>query len=235
MAQREETQNNVTYLVVKHHSLCEESKTPKEGFEPVEVFNPKTKETTTKYIDKWGAVTGYITKIDVYDTKDTYQTRFQGFKIHIDDEVVVDLPQKTAAYDAFCKSCENIDYSKPVTFSAYHNRSKDRTGFSIKQDGQGVDWNYTKDNMGDCPAWEIDEDGEPDTRKQRAFLKSRVVDFAVPAVEAANAARNAATSTSGEAEAPKAEAATASAGGKGKGKGKSAPAPAPVDEDEIPF
>lgn len=233
MAQREEAQaGGMTYLVVKHHSLVEESKTPKEGFEPVEVFNPKTKETTTKYIDKWGAVKGFITKLDVYDTKDAYPTRFQGFKIYIDDEVVIDLPQKTAAYDAFCKSCENIDYTQEVTFSAYHNRSKDRTGFSIKQNGEGVDWNYTKDNMGDCPAWEIDEDGEPDTRKQRAFLKSRVVDVAVPMIEAAQAARSGSASTeTAEPEAEVAQAATASAG---KGKGKKAEAPV-VAEDDIPF
>ena len=233
MAQREDaTAGGMTYLVVKHHSLCEESKTPKEGFEPVEVFNPKTKETSTKYIDKWGAVTGFVTKLDVYDTKDTYPTRFQGFKIFIDDEVVLDLPQKTAAYDAFCKSCENIDYTKQVTFSAYHNRSKDRTGFSIKQGGESVEWNYTKDNMGDCPAWEIDEDGEPDTRKQRAFLKARVVDVAVPLIDAAQAARSGDTSTE---EAPVEEAKAASAGA-GKGKSKKSDAPVQtVVEDDIPF
>jgi hypothetical protein len=191
MAQREKIESNKTYLVVKHHSLVEESKLPKANFEEIDVYNPKTKETIKRYIDKWGAVTGFITSIEPYDTEKKYDTRFQGFKISFDDEVIVDLAQKSAAYDTFCKVCENIDYTKPVTFSAYYNRSKDRTGFSVQQDGASVKWNYTKSDMGDCPPWEFDEDGEPDTRKQRSFLKSRVIDIAIPMVIAANEARQA--------------------------------------------
>lgn len=179
-----------TYLVVKHHSICEESKTEKDGFEPVEVFNPKTKETITKYIDKWGSVTGFINRIEQYDSGDSYETRFQSLKINIDDEVILDLPLKTPAYDTFCKVGENIDFTKEVTFSAYHNKKKDRTAFSIKQDGESVEWKYTIDNPGDCPPWEKDEDGEWDSRKQRAFLKQRLVDVIIPACEVAASARS---------------------------------------------
>lgn len=199
MAQREDRKSNQKFLVVKHHSICEESKTPREGFEAIELTNPKTKKQVTKYIDKWGAVTGFITNIAQYDTGAAYETRFQGIKISLDDDVVLDLPYKTAAFDAFSKAAENIDFSKEVTFSAYYNRAKDRTGFSIRQDGEPVDWKYTKDNMGDCPLWEKDEEGEWDSRKQRAFLKARIADVVIPAVVAANESK------------PKARAATASA------------------------
>lgn len=227
-----------TYLVVKHHSLCEESKVEKEGFVEVEVFNPKTKEKQIKYIDKWGTITGFINAIEYYDTGDTYETTFRGFKINIDDEVIVDLPQKTPAYDTFCKVAENIDFSKEVSLSAYHNKKKDRTGFIVKQDGNSVEWKYTIDNPGDCPPWEKDEDGEWDSRKQRAFLKQRMLDVVIPMVdEAANVRKSSApisTSSPVDAiiaadaasEAPKAKAATAS---KGKSKG------AEVDSDDIPF
>jgi hypothetical protein len=225
MAQREEKTNNLTYLVVKHHSLCEESKTPKENFVEVEVRNPKTNETVKKYIDKWGAVTGYITKIEHYDTGDKYDTRFQGFKLFLDDEVVVDLPHKTASYDSFCKLAENIDFNKEVTISAYHNRAKDRTGFSVKQDGKNVDWKYTQEHMFDCPPWEKDEEGEWDSRKQRAFLKSKIIDVVIPKVEEAAKSR-----------APKASAATASTGNFGTSDSTSSKvAPDADDLDDIPF
>ncbi len=240
MAQREEITNNYTYLVVKHHSIVEESKTEKEGFEPVDVFNPTTKETTTKYIDKWGAVTGFITGIEAYDTGDAYKTRFQGFKLNIDEEVILDLPQKTPSYDAFCKLAENIDFDKEVTLSAYHNRAKDRTGFSVKQNGQNVNWKYTMDDMGDCPPWEKDEDGEWDSRKQRAFLKAKVIDTVIPACDAAFKAR--------KGEAPVESIDTdevtpeqlvklvkAVTAGSGDSKPVKAKKGAPVSDDDIPF
>lgn len=177
-----------TFLVVKHNSICEESKDPKEGFEPVEVFNPKTKETLTKYIDKWGSVTGYVNAIEYYD-REHNGTRFQGVKINIDDEVLLDLAAKTPAYDTFCKLAENIDFTKQVTFSAGLDKKNDRTSFFVKQEGEGVKWKYTKENPGDCPPWERDEDGEWDSRKQRAFLKSRILEVVIPAASAAATAR----------------------------------------------
>lgn len=221
-----------TYLVVKHHSICEESKVPKEGFEEVEVFNPKTKETLAKWIDKWGSVSGFVQSVEQYDSGDTYETRFQSLKINIDDEVILDLPLKTPAYDTFCKTAENIDFSKEVTFSAYHNKKKDRTAFSVKQDGEGIDWKYTIDNPGDCPPWEKDEDGEWDSRKQRAFLKQRITDVVIPAVQAAAAERNG-TAEVAEASAPEAETKTKAAGaGASKSKAKKA---VEVRDDDLPF
>lgn len=232
MAIREESVNNYTYLVVKHHSLCEESKEPRNGFEEVEVFNPKTKEKLIKYIDKWtGGITGYITDIVYYNTEDKYDTTFQGFKINIDDEVIVDLPHKTPAYDTFCKLAENIDFTKKVTLAAYHNKTKDRTGFSVKQEGTNVEWKYTQEHMYDCPPWEKDEDGEWDSRKQRSFLKAKVIDEVIPKCKEAQAERTGVVvddTPSGEFPMEVMEAA-ASSSGKTKAKKKA------LTEDDIPF
>lgn len=225
-----------TFLVVKHNTICEESKEAREGFEPVEVFNPKTKETLTKFIDKWGSVTGFVNSIDYYD-REHNGTRFQGIKINIDDEVSLDLAAKTPAYDTFAKLAENIDFSKEVTFSAGLDKKNERTSFFVKQDGEGVKWLYTKDNPGDCPPWEKDDEGEWDSRKQRAFLKSRIIDVIIPAVEKATQERTGSfdpTTMAGavpvEEEAPKASAASA-----GKGKGKTTTAKTPEDDSDIPF
>lgn len=189
MATRETQQNSFTYLEVKGHSIVEVSKEPREGFEEVEVTNPRTGEIIKKYYDRWPGVTGYVVNVDLYDTEKKYENRFQGVKINIDNEVILDLPQKTPSYDAFCKAAENIDFSQPVTFSAYHNRAKDRTGFSIKQNGEGVPWNYTADNMGDCPPWEKNADDEWDSSKQRAFFKQKIREVIIPAVKEAAEAR----------------------------------------------
>lgn len=225
-----------TYLVVKHNSICEESKVPKDGFEEVEVFNPKTKETLTKYIDKWGSITGHVNKLEQYDSGDAYETRFQSLKINIDDEVILDLPLKTAAYDTFCKTAENIDFSKEVTFSAYHNKKKDRTAFSVKQDGEGIEWRYTLDSPGDCPQWEKDEDGEWDSRKQRAFLKQLITDTIIPAVDKAAAERSGSFDPSvvaeAEAEAEVGTKTKAATAGASKSKAKKT---VEVDDDNIPF
>lgn len=230
MATREENTGSFVYLTVKHHSIVEESKDPKPNFEPVQVTNPKTKEVITKYIDKYGGITGYVENIEIYDTEQKYDTRFQGFKINLDNEVILDLPHKTPSYDAFCRAAENIDFTQPVTFSAYHNRAKDRTGFSIKQNGVDVEWNYTKDNPGDCPQWEKNDDDEWDSSKQRAFLKKQVREVVVPAVKlAADARRGTVTAVEDiDAEpAPVEETKTT--------KAKAKAATAAVDPDDIPF
>lgn len=274
MATRETQTNNFKYLEVKGHSIVEVSKQGDnsslseeefeeqmvaKGFEKVKVTNPSTGEVLTKYYDRWPGITGYVINVDLYDTEKKYTNRFQGVKINIDNEVILDLPQKTPAYDAFCRAAENIDYSQPVTFAAYHNRAKDRTGFSIKQNGEGVDWNYTMDNMGDCPPWVKNADDEWDSSEQRAFFKARIREVIIPAVKAAADERgvtaqvkpateeieytgtqeeaNEVTAETVEAvdaettEAPKATSKT----GKGKGKAATATATPAVNDDDIPF
>lgn len=230
------------FLVIKHHTICEESKVEKEGFKKVEVFNPKTKETLDKWIDPWGSVSGYVNGIEYYDSGDTYETRFKSLKINIDDEVILTLPEKTPSYDTFCKFAENIDFTKEVKFFAKPDKKGERTAFFASQDGEGVKWKYTKDNPGDCPPWEKDEDGEWDSRKQRAFLKQRMVEVVIPAVEAAAAERagEAGDAPDGnpaaiiEAGQTKAKAATATAGKKSKKEDVEVPATTTSDDD-IPF
>jgi hypothetical protein len=222
-----------TYLVVKHNSICEESKEPREGFEPVEVFNPKTKETLTKYIDKWGSVSGFVNNLEYYD-REHNGTKFQGVKINIDDEVVLDLAAKTPAYDTFCKLAENIDFTQEVTFKAGLDKKNERTAFFVTQGNEGVKWKYTKDNPGDCPPWEKDEDGEWDSRKQRAFLKKRIIDVVIPAATAAASERAGETATEAAPEVEETKSSAATAGAKNSKAGKKT-APAPVETDDIPF
>lgn len=190
MGLKERTDNNTAYLLVKHHSLVLESKEPREGYEPIEVTNPKTNEQIIKYIKRYAAVDGMIKKIEWYDTKDSYSTRFMGIKIHITDNgeyFQLDLPFNSRPYDSFTKMAENIDYTKPVEFSVWHDRKQDSTAFAVKQDSVPVRWKYTKDNMGDCPPPVQDTFGKWSFADQRAFLHDRLMNVVIPQVDALNA------------------------------------------------
>jgi hypothetical protein len=234
MGLKERTDNNTAYLLVKHHSLILESKEPREGYEPIEVTNPKTNEQIIKFIKRYAAVDGLIKKIEWYDTKDSYQTRFMGIKIHIADAgeyFQLDLPFNSRPYDSFSKLAENIDYSKPVEFSVWHDRKQDTTAFAVRQDGVPVKWKYTREDMGECPQPTQDKFDKWDFSKQREWLYGRLMEVVIPHVEALNAFDEPEPEYSGVEEptdlkavitADKAKAASASA------------APIPPDDD-IPF
>lgn len=189
MALKERTESNNKFLVVKHHSIVLESKEPQEGYEEVHPTNPKTGEVTTKYIKRFAAVEGVIRRIEWYDTKDNYATRFLGIKIHLRDGgeyYQLDLPFNSRAYDTFTKLMENIDYTKPVEFSAWHDRKEDRTAFAVKQDGTFVKYKYTRDNMGDCPVPTQDSFGKWQFQTQKEWLYKRLTQVVIPQVEALN-------------------------------------------------
>jgi len=190
MGLKEKTDNNTAYLLVKHHSLVLESKEPREGYEPIEVTNPRTNEQIIKYIKRYAAVDGMIRKIEWYDTKDSYVARFMGIKIHIrdgGDYFQLDLPFNSRPYDSFTKLAENIDYTKPVEFSVWHDRKTDSTAFAVRQDSGTIKWKYTRDDMGECPQPTQDTFGKWDFSKQREWLYERLMTVIIPQVEALNA------------------------------------------------
>jgi hypothetical protein len=185
--ERSNSQNN--FLVIKHHSICLESKTPIEGFEPVEVTNPKTSEQIIKYIKKFASLTGTIVRLEWHDTKDQYPTRFMSLKVHVKDgpdHFILELPLQSRAYDTFTKVMENINYEQPVEIAAWHNRREDNTAFAIKQNDQFVQWKYTRDNMHGCPPAEQDSFGKWDFSKQKSFLHGVLINQVIPHVDSLN-------------------------------------------------
>src|SRR5688572_2415022 len=93
---QEQSASGTTYLVIKHSSICEESKTPVVGFEPVEVENPRTHEKITKYIKRYRGVEALVCKIEWYE-REHEGTPFMGYKVHLDAAgvpCVLDLPLK---------------------------------------------------------------------------------------------------------------------------------------------
>lgn len=163
MALHERTETNTIYLEVKYHSICRTSKTPQPGFLEMTGTNPRTKQPFTKYYKPYDGVDGFVRKVEWYDRTDDQNNRYIGYKIHIDSDgqpVVLDLSYKTRAFDVFLRVAPNIDWTKRVHFSAWHDRKDDATAFLIRQPdrtGSPVKRAFTKDNPGGMPPGEFDD------------------------------------------------------------------------------
>lgn len=184
----EQTETNATFLVVKHNAIIQDSKVPRDGFTPIEVQNPRTGESVTKFIKKYKAVDGLVYKIEWYDTEEKYEQRYIGWKIYINANgipCVLDLPFDSRASNRFMKVAENLNFSLPVEFRAWYDNKTDATAFFVGQNGKSVPQVYTRENPGDCPPplqnpvskkWNFDG--------QKVFLHERMTKFVIPAVDA---------------------------------------------------
>jgi hypothetical protein len=218
----EETDAGTKYLVVKHYSICEESKSQKEGFASIEVNNPQTGESVTKFIKRYKTVEALVCKVAWYDTEEKYEKRYIGWKLYLDASgtpCILDLPFDSRASNRFMKVAENIDFSQPVEFRAWHGQKTDSTAIYIGQNGASVPQLYTKENPGDCPP----PKQNPVTKKwnfdgQKEFLHTRMIDAVIPAVEEAGN------------EMPQLEKAHAASAGV-----SNVPVQSEPDDDEIPF
>lgn len=194
MALHEQRQNDGLFLSVKHGALCLESKEAKEGYEHIE--GEVNGDPYSKYIKKYAALDGHITKVEWYE-RSTERTTFRGLRLSVKDKgehFLLDLPFEKRPYDYFTKVAENIDYAKPVEFVAWPDRRAKPTlsgmiptAFAIKQDGQFVQWKYTKENMGDCPDAKQTRTGKWNFDDQRDWLLERILTVVVPQVEASAA------------------------------------------------
>ncbi len=203
---REDTGQTALWLSVKHGSICEESKREREGFQPIQIFVQRTGETITKFIKRYKSIEGFITKID-YRESEFEGVKFNSWKIHIvDDEGtlgILDLLLNSNPGTRFMKLAENLDFAKPVEFSAWHDTKDDKTAFVVKQGGQSVPQKYTKDSPGDCPApVPRGRAGKLDFTDQEDFLYARMTGVVIPAVNAAEAARGTAAPAVQENSAP---------------------------------
>ncbi len=190
---QEDTGQSALYFAIKHHGIVEESKRERPGFSPIDIFVQRTGENITKYIKRYKAIEGFINKIE-YRESEFEGVKFNSWKIHILDDGgnlgILDLLLNSNPGTRFMKLAENLDFSKPVEFSAWHDTKDDKTAFVVKQNGQSVSQRYTKDNPGDCPPpVPRGRANKLDFTDQEDFLFERMMNVVVPAVGAAAAGR----------------------------------------------
>jgi hypothetical protein len=168
MALKENSPLANNFLTIKHHAICKElnpkPSTPEEieealrnKYQELTVENPSdikpdgSKGTVQKWVRKFGSLEGKIVGLEWYDRKQNVngrEVRFMGLKMKIkDDETyILDLPFGTKGYDVFTRVMEDIEYSKPIEISVWHDKKNgNATAVLFRQDGDSIKWRYTRE------------------------------------------------------------------------------------------
>jgi len=191
MALTKRTESNIVYLQAKHFCLWREIKYPAAGCDQVEVTNPKTKETITKYGYSYDTVSGHVTKLEKYDTERKYSTRYFGFKIHFQDgpdKYVLDMPYQSAILRRFLRLAHNVDWKLPLCLTVFKGKpesGKDaQIAFWFQQRGETVKAYYTKEQPHGMPAAIYDSDLQTwDFKEQHRWLIERLKTETIPDIE----------------------------------------------------
>lgn len=182
---QEKSDRGGIWFVVKHNTICQESKREREGFEPIEVRDPRNDQMMIKFIKRYECLEAMVTRIEWRDVEYN-DRRYMSWRIHLDADGtpgVLELPFDSRVSGRFMRLAENIDFTKPVEFSAWKSKD-DTTAFAVKQDGQNVSQKYTKDNPGECPEPTQKFGGKWDFDGVNAFLHERMINVVIPRVEA---------------------------------------------------
>lgn len=182
---QERSSGNGIFLAIKHHGIVQESKRERDGFEPINIVL-RSGETITKYIKRYSGVEAMVKKIEWYDRE--YDGRpYKGWKLYLDaagTPCVLDIDFNSRQAGRFMKLAENLDFSKPVEFSAWHDTKNDTTAFNVKQDGVSVPQKYTRDNPGKLPPPKERMGRKLDFGDQEDFLYSQMINVVIPRVDA---------------------------------------------------
>lgn len=190
MALTKRSESQVIFLQAKHFCLWQELKEIGPACDAIEVTNPKTKETTTKYGYKYETVTGFVVDLTWYDTGDKYSTRYFGFKMKIrdvDQEYSLDMPYKSQILRRFLRTVDNIDWNKPLSISVFKGRAEDgkdpQIGIWFRQNGETVRPYFTKENPNGMPSATYDKDTQEwDFKAQHSWLVAHLKEDIIPKV-----------------------------------------------------
>lgn len=184
-----EERDRGTRLFAKYFSICEVAKKPREGFEEIEVDNPQTGESVKKYIKRYEKVIGRIVNLEWRDTRDRYEQQYLSWIITLDDgegmKATLTLDFNSRPSHRFMNLAENLDFTKPVEFSAWRDISgkAPSIAFAVKQNGVKVDQLYSKDNPGERPAG-IKKLGKWNFDDQMIWLHERMMHVVIPKLRA---------------------------------------------------
>ena len=184
---QQKTQGDGNFFAIKHGSIVRESKTPQEGFEKIEITDRRTGEKFTKYIQRYDTIEALVTKIEWYDTEQRFTKRYQGWKLFLNangKRGVLDLPIQSRTTGRFMKLAENLDFTKPVEFRAWHDSKSDATAIFVGQNGESVPQKYTRDDPNGMPEPTQDFKKNWDYSKQEEFLYKRMIEVVIPKVNA---------------------------------------------------
>lgn len=194
MALEKRSSSNTVFLQAKHYCLWQEIKKPVDGCETVEVTNPKTGESLTKYGFAFNSVSGRVMKLVKYDTERKYATRFFGFKLSLldgSDSYVFDMPYNSQALRRFLAVAPSVDWTLPLSITVFKGKKQESSGAEpivvwFRQRGETVKAYFSREQPhGMPPAVQDQHSKEWDFKAQRRWLVDYLVDNIIPAIEAA--------------------------------------------------
>lgn len=192
------TKSRLRKFEFKHFKLSHSLDAPQPGYATTQVHNPSTNQDVTKYVQGYDAIEGQVVDAEWYDRKDDNGHRYVGYvlTVNVDNETIhLDFPYGKPAYRVLTRCGKNVDWSKPVTFSAWQSTTpggKPTTAVCFSQgktvDGKNnvIKWAYTKDNPNGCPSPEEGVKGLNWDNVER-WLKTQFDNVVVPAIKTAGA------------------------------------------------
>jgi hypothetical protein len=228
----------------KHFGVSHSLDHEEPGYERTEVFNPSTGQTAIKYVQKYDAIEGLVLDAEWYDRSDNGGTRYVGYLLTVDagEEVItIDFPYPKSSYRTLTRHGANVDWTKPVKFSAWKSKTsngKDACAvcfWQVRPDGKEatVKAAHTKENPNGCPPPKQTVKGF-DFSDCEVWLKNRFDQVVLPKIKAAGAKHQAAQPAAKAAVA----AATAATGDPNDPYGDYAPSdeyPPEWVDDSVPF
>lgn len=195
MALTKRTETDTVYLQVKGHCLWREIKdgADGQGYDTLDVKNPKTGQIITKYGYRFDTVSGHATKLVKYDTAKKYANRFFGFKLHLidgTDSYCLDMPYHSQILRRFLRVAPNVDWTLPLSITIFKGKKKDsdkdELGVWFQQAGATVKPYFTREAPHDMPAAVYDNDLQQwDFKDQHRWLVGMLQDTTIPAIELA--------------------------------------------------
>lgn len=169
------------------------------GYEPTPVFNPSTQQTITKHVQRFDGVEGLVIDAEWYDRTDNGGTRYVGYVLTVDigeEVILLDFPYPKSSFRTLVRHGANINWSKPVEFSAWKSKTpngKDACAvcfWQVGPDGKRatIKAAHTKENPNGCPEPKRTL-GKWDFRDQDVWLKTQFDKICLPRIKAAGEAR----------------------------------------------
>lgn len=146
MAFYEEQESEGKYIKIIDGSLCEKSKSEREGFTPYTTMNPSTGDAVTYYIRRYKGISGRITNLERVELDGV---KIYGYNLHMEDEegpFSIFFKDDSRTTDRMLKVFENIELDKEVLISVW----KDDEGYAaitFKQGEKNVPQKWGKDNL----------------------------------------------------------------------------------------
>ena len=179
---------NTIFLKIRSQGICQESKEERAGYQHISGTVAATGKKWEKWIKPYKGVEAMVTKIEWYE-REFDGKRLIGWTLYLNangTNCTLDMPFDHRTTGRFMKLAENIDFRKPVYFTAWKDKD-DKIAFNVKQGGVTVPQKYTRAEPNGLPEPTQDFKGKWDYSAQEKYLHDVMIDTVIPTVQAAAA------------------------------------------------